>query len=69
MKNKYISPFKPRKISNVKTSGLKIYTFNAGYKKFKDDLLVIVFNEPVKLAAVFTKSSMQTGYQKLDFTI
>ena len=57
MKNKYISPFKPKKIIDVKTSGLKIYTFNAGYKKFKDDLLVIVFDKPAEFTAVFTKSS------------
>ena len=57
MKTKYISPFKPKKINDVKTSGLKIYTFNIGYKKFNDDLLVIVFEKLVELAAVFTKSS------------
>ena len=39
MKNKYISPFKPNKINEVKIRGLKIYTFNAGYKNFKDDLV------------------------------
>ena len=57
MKNKYISPFKPKKINDVKTPKIKIYTFNAGYKRSKDDLLVIVFEKPVKFAAVFTKSS------------
>ena len=57
MKNKYISPFKPRKINDVKTFKLKIYTFNAGYKKFKDDLLIIIFEKPVELAAIYTKSS------------
>ena len=53
MKNKYISPFKPKKINDVKTPKIKIYTFNAGYKRSKDDLLVIVFEKPVKFAAVF----------------
>ena len=57
MKKKYISPFQPKKINDVKTSGLKIYTFNIGYKKFNDDLLVIVFEKLVELASVFTKSS------------
>ena len=57
MKNKYISPFKPRKINNVKTFNLNIYTFNAGYKKFKEDLLIIIFEKPVELAAIYTKSS------------
>ena len=57
MKNKYISPFKPKKIKDVKTPKIKIYTFKAGYKRSKDDLLIIVFEKPVKFAAVFTKSS------------
>ena len=57
MKKKYISPFKPRKIKDIKTSGFNIYTFNYGYKKFKDDLLVIVFEKPVEFANVFTQSS------------
>ena len=57
IKNKYISPFKPLNIKDVKFSGFKIYTFKAGYKKNKEDLLVIVFDKPVNFAAVFTKSS------------
>lgn len=57
MKKKNISPFKPRKIIDVKTAGFNVYTFNCGFKKIKDDLLVIVFEKPVKLASVFTKSS------------
>ena len=66
MINKYTSPFKPRKIIDVKKLGFKIYTFNAGYKKFNDDLLVIVFNQPVGLAAVFTKSSTPSAPVLLD---
>ena len=57
MNKKYISPFKPRKIKDINTSGFNIYTFNSGYKKFKEDLLVIVFEKPVEFATVFTKSS------------
>ncbi len=57
MKNKYISPFKPKKILNVNTPKIKIYTFNAGYKRLKDDLLIIVFRKPIEFSAVFTKTS------------
>ena len=57
MKNKYISPFKPKKIKDFNTPNIKIYTFKAGYKRSKDDLLIIVFENPIKFAAVFTKSS------------
>ena len=56
MNKKYISPFKPRKINNVKTSGIKIYTFNAGYKKFKDDLLIIVFEKPVGITQLYLQN-------------
>ena len=57
MENKYISPFKPRKIIKVKSSGFDIYTYCAGFKKFKDDLLIIVFEKPADIAYLFTKSS------------
>ena len=50
MNKKYISPFKPRKIKDINTSGFNIYTFNSGYKKFKEDLLVIVFEKPVEFS-------------------
>ena len=52
-----ISPFKPKKIIDFEPSTFKIYTFNAGYKKIKDDLLVIVFEKLVAMSAVFTNSS------------
>jgi glutamate N-acetyltransferase/amino-acid N-acetyltransferase len=57
MINKFISPFIPKKIIDVRPSTFKIYTFNAGYKKFKHDLLIVVFEQPVKISAVFTRSS------------
>lgn len=57
MAKKYISPFKPKNIIDIKPTSLKIYTFNAGFKKYHDDLLIIVFNKPVVMSAVFTKSS------------
>ena len=47
MIDKFVSPFKPKKITNLKPNNFKIYTFNAGYKKYKDDLLVIVFDNPI----------------------
>ena len=57
MKKKYISPFKPRKINNVHSSGMDIYTFNAGFKKRNTDLLIINFKKALKFAALFTKSA------------
>ena len=57
MKKKYISPFKPLKSIKVKTSGFKIYTFNAGYKRFSDDLVIICFDKAVAISSVYTQSS------------
>jgi len=56
MKNNYISPFKPKKFIRFKPNFFKIYTFNAGFKKYKKDLLVICFEKPVYCSCVFTKS-------------
>ena len=55
VKNKSI--FAPLKFSNIKPNSFKIYTFHAGFKKKFDDLLVIIFNKPVNLAAVYSKTS------------
>ena len=37
MKSAYLSPFKPKLLEDYTPNNLKIYTFNAGYKKYKDD--------------------------------
>ena len=42
---------------NLKTSQLKFYTFQSGFKKKDSDLLIIVFNNPVPVAAVYSKTS------------
>ena len=45
MVNKMISIFKPKKIKDFNPSGLNIYTFNAGFKKKDNDLLLIIFDK------------------------
>ena len=40
-----ISLFKPKKIKDFNPKGLKIYTFNAGFKKKDKDLLLIIFDK------------------------
>ena len=57
MNKNYISPFKPNNFIKFKSQYFKAYTFNAGFKKYNDDLLIIVFNKLVKQSAVYTKSS------------
>ena len=47
MKSNFRSPFKPKFIKDYKPQNLKIRTFNAGFKKKKDDLMILVFEKTV----------------------
>ena len=51
------SIFDPKKYDNLKPTGLKIYVFHAGFKKKLNDLLVIIFDEPVSSSNFFSKTS------------
>ena len=55
LKNKSI--FMPKKYINLKPYGLKIYTFNAGFKKKFEDLLILIFDQPVNSKIVYSKTS------------
>ena len=44
MKSTYKSPFNPKNFNDFKPKKIKIHTFNSGFKKKNDDLLVIEFN-------------------------
>ncbi len=57
MVNKMISIFKPKKIKDFNPSGLKIFTFNAGFKKKDKDLLLIIFDKIVNVCCVYSKTS------------
>tara|TARA_A100001011_G_scaffold224486_1_gene232430 strand:- start:3430 stop:4695 length:1266 start_codon:yes stop_codon:yes gene_type:complete len=59
LKNRSI--FTPKKYFNIYPEGFKIYTFNAGFKKKLDDLLIIVFDKPVKVGVVYSKTSMPSA--------
>ena len=52
-----ISLFKPKKIRDFNPSGLKIYTFNAGFKKKDKDLLLIIFDRIISVCCVYSKTS------------
>ena len=58
---KNISNFKPKKYQNFKPKGLKIYTFHAGFKNKLDDLLLIIFDNPVNFSCVYSKTSMPSA--------
>ena len=57
MVNKMISIFKPKKIKDFNPIGLKIYTFNAGFKKKDKDLLLIIFDKIINVCCVYSKTS------------
>ena len=59
LKNKSI--FAPLNYSYFKPKGLKIYTFHAGFKKKFEDLLVIIFDKPIKNSIVYSKTSMPSA--------
>ena len=51
-KNK--SPFAPKHYADLKPNGFKIFTFNSGFKKKKDDLLIVVFDQAVNIACKYS---------------
>ena len=57
MKSAYNSPFKPKSYKDFKPKKIKIYTFNSGFKKKKDDLLIIEFNKIASVFSVYSKTS------------
>ena len=59
LKNK--SVFRPSKSINLKPNGFNIFTFHTGIKKKFDDLLIIIFDERVKLSCVYSKTSMPSA--------
>ena len=61
MKLNLTSPFKPKIIKDHKPQDLKIYTFNAGFKKIHKDLLVIIFDKVVPVATAYSKTSMPSA--------
>ena len=52
-----ISLFKPKKIKDFNPKGLKIYTFNAGFKKKDKDLLLIIFDRIINVCCIYSKTS------------
>ena len=56
-----VSPFAPNNSKNLKPRGFKIFTFQSGFKKKKDDLLIIIFDKPVKVSCKYTLSTMPSA--------
>ena len=47
----------PKKYINFVPEGLQLFTFNSGFKKQLDDLLIVVFDQVVNCKSVYSKTS------------
>ena len=59
--NTLVSPFAPKSSKNIKPKGFKIFTFHAGFKKKKDDLMILIFDKPVAVSCKYTSSTMPSA--------
>ena len=48
------SPFAPKHYKDLKPKGFKIFTFNSGFKKKNDDLLILIFDKTVNVACKYS---------------
>ena len=55
------SPFAPKTYKNLKPKGFKIFTFNSGFKKKNDDLLIVIFDKIVNVACKYSSTSMPSA--------
>ena len=55
------SPFAPKHYKDLKPNGFKIFTFNSGFKKKNDDLLIIVFDQAVNIACKYSLTTMPSA--------
>ena len=52
-----VSPFKPKFIKNLIPFGLNFFSFHAGFKKKKNDLLILIFEKLVNVQCVYSLTS------------
>ena len=55
------SPFAPKHYKDLNPKGFKIFTFNCGFKKKKDDLLIIIFDKLFNVACKYSLTSMPSA--------
>ena len=55
------SPFAPKHYKNIKPKGFKIFTFNSGFKRNNEDLLIIIFEKKVNVACKYSLTSMPSA--------
>jgi len=47
--------------SKFKSEKIQFFTFNSGFKKKHDDLLIVIFKKAVSVAAIYSKTSTPSG--------
>ena len=55
------SPFAPKQYKDLYPKGFKIFTFNAGFKKKNDDLLIIVFDKTINVSCKYSLTTMPSA--------
>ena len=55
------SPFAPKQYKDLYPKGFKIFTFHSGFKKKKEDLLIIIFDQTIKVACKYSLTSMPSA--------
>ena len=52
------SPFAPKQYKDLYPKGFKIFTFNSGFKKKREDLLIIIFDKTINVSCKYSLTSM-----------
>ena len=55
------SPFAPKQYKDLYPKGFKIFTFNSGFKKKNDDLLIIVFDKSINVSCKYSLTAMPSA--------
>ncbi len=55
------SLFAPKQFKDLYPKGFKIYTFNSGFKKKNDDLLIIVFDKTINVSCKYSLTAMPSA--------
>jgi glutamate N-acetyltransferase/amino-acid N-acetyltransferase len=55
------SPFAPKHYKDLYPKGFNIFTFNSGFKKKKDDLLIIIFDKAINVSCMYSLTAMPSA--------
>ena len=58
---KFKSPFAPKQYKDLYPKGFKIFTFNSGFKKKRDDLLIIIFDKTINVSCKYSLTAMPSA--------